>query len=75
VGLYVGNVPLVSPHELWHALVLASTLFGGAGALIMLLAPLVFDSPPAGLSRARPLIGGLIALAAAVFVLEWFVIH
>jgi hypothetical protein len=65
----------VSGHELWHVVVLASTLFGGAGALILVVAPLVFDSPPEGLARARPLVLGLILLAVAVFLAEWLVVH
>jgi hypothetical protein len=65
----------VKAHELWHILVLASTLFGAAGAVLLLLAPLVFGSTPPGLVRARPIIVGLVALAAAVFLGEWLVVH
>jgi hypothetical protein len=65
----------VSGHELWHVVVLASTLFGGAAALILLVAPLVFDSPPEGLERAKPLVVGLILLAVGVFLAEWFIVH
>lgn len=62
-------------HELWHVVVLASTLFGGAGALILMVAPMVFDSPPERLARARPLVLGLILLAVGVFLAEWLVVH
>ena len=65
----------MSGHELWHVVVLASTLFGGAAALILLVAPLVFDSPPEGLERAKPLVVGLILLAVGVFLAEWFIVH
>jgi hypothetical protein len=65
----------VSGHEVWHVVVLASTLFGGAGALILVLGPLVFDSPPFGPTRARPLVVGLILLAVGVFLAEWLVVH
>ena len=65
----------MSAHELWHVVVLASTLFGGAGALILLVVPLVFESPPEGLARARPLVLGLILLAVVVFLGEWLVVH
>jgi len=65
----------VSAHELWHVLVLAATLFGGAAALILMVTSLVFDSPPEGLVKARPLVLGLILLAAGVFLAEWLVVH
>jgi hypothetical protein len=65
----------VSTHELWHVLVLGSTLFGGAAALILVVASLVFDSPPEGLVRARPVVVGLILLAAGVLSAEWLVVH
>ena len=41
-----------SMHEVWHIAVLAATLFGAAGAAILLLAPLVFDGCPPGLRQA-----------------------
>ena len=65
----------MSTHELWHVLVLAATLFGGAAALILMVASLVFDSPPEGLVKARPVVLGLILLAAGVFLAEWLVVH
>lgn len=65
----------MSAHELWHVVVLGSTLFGGAGALILVLAPLIFDPPPEGLERARPLVVGGILLAVGVFLAEWLVVH
>jgi ABC-type branched-subunit amino acid transport system permease subunit len=65
----------VSGHEVWHVVVLASTLFGGAGALILVLGPLVFDSPAHRPPWARPLVVGLILLAVGVFLAEWLVVH
>jgi hypothetical protein len=65
----------VRAHELWHVLVLASTLFGAAAAALLLLTPLVFEAPPPGLARARPFLVGAIALAVVVFSTEWLVVH
>jgi hypothetical protein len=65
----------VSGHELWHALVLSTTLFGAAGLAIIVLAPLVFDEPPPGLVRARPLVVGAIAAAVVLLLVEWLAIH
>jgi hypothetical protein len=65
----------VSGHEVWHVVVLASTLFGGAGALILVLGPLVFDSPAYPPARVRPFVVGLILLAVGVFLAEWLVVH
>jgi hypothetical protein len=62
-------------HELWHITILAATLFAAAGAAILLLAPLVFDSPPPGITRFRPAL--LVAIGAAIVLvaLEWTVVH
>lgn len=65
----------MSWHELWHILVLTSTLFGAAGLAIVLLAPLVFDRPPPGLVRARPLVLALIGLAVVLLGVEWYAVH
>ena len=62
-------------HEVWHLIVLGSTLMGAAGLAILLLAPLVFEEPPPGLRRARPLIAGLVALAAILLAAEWLGVH
>jgi hypothetical protein len=62
-------------HELWHAVVLATTLVGGAGLAIVLLAPLVFEAPPPGLTRARPVLLGLIGAAAVLLLVEWRAMH
>ena len=65
----------MSWHEAWHILVLASTLFGAAGLAILVLAPLVFDTPPPGLARARPLVLALIGLAVVLLAMEWLAVH
>jgi hypothetical protein len=65
----------MSWHEVWHVLVLASTLVGAAGAAILLLAPVVFETYPASLRRARPLVVGLIVLGVALLLVEWLVVH
>ena len=62
-------------HELWHVAVLASTLLGAAGALVLVLAPLLFEETPAGLARARPLVVALVGVAAVILVLEWVMVH
>jgi hypothetical protein len=62
-------------HEVWHIVVLAAALFGAAGAAILLLAPLVFEVPPAGLERYRPALLTGIGAAAVLIVLEWTVVH
>jgi hypothetical protein len=62
-------------HEVWHVIVLTSTLVGAAGAGLLALAPLLFGETPAGLAKARPLVVGLVALAAIVLLLEWVAVH
>ena len=46
-----------------------------AGTVILLLAPLVFDSVPPGLERARPFVVGLILGAAVLLAIEWLAVH
>ena len=62
-------------HEIWHVTVLGSTLLGAAGVVLLVLAPLLFEETPAGLAKARPLVIGLVALAAVVLILEWLAVH
>jgi hypothetical protein len=62
-------------HKVWHVAILASSLVALAGVAIVSLAPLVFESPPPGLVRARPVILALAALAVALLVVEWGVLH
>ena len=65
----------MSWHEVWHVLVLASTLVGAASAAILLLAPIVFETYPASLRRARPLVIGLIVLGLVLLIVEWRIVH
>jgi hypothetical protein len=62
-------------HEVWHVVVLASTLLGASAAAILLLSSIVFDAIPAGLRRARPAVLALIVGAAIILLAEWFVVH
>jgi hypothetical protein len=62
-------------HTTWHIVVLSSTLLAAAGLAIVALAPLVFDEPPPGLTKARPWILALIAGAAVLLLVEWLGIH
>lgn len=62
-------------HELWHITVLVVTLIGGAGIALVALAPLVFDSTPPGLRRARPVVLAAAAVAGVLLVIEWTVVH
>ena len=65
----------MSGHDLWHILVLGSTLFAAAGLALLLLAPLVFDELPPGLTRYRPAVMALIGAAAVLVAVEWLGIH
>ena len=65
----------MSAHQTWHVVMLAATLFAAAGLVIVVLAPLVFDSPPPGLARARPAALALAGLAAVLLVAEWTGVH
>lgn len=65
----------MSWHEVWHVLVLGSTLLGTAGGVILLLGSFVFDPYPVGLRRARPLVVALVVLALALLGIEWLVVH
>lgn len=65
----------MNSHDLWHVIVLGSTLFGAAALGIVLLVPLIFDEPPPGLIRFRPFVLGLIALSAALLGVEWTAVH
>lgn len=62
-------------HEVWHIIILAATLFAAAGAAILLLAPLVFDRPPAGMVKYRPALVVAIGAAIVLVILEWTVVH
>lgn len=62
-------------HEVWHVVVLAATLLATGGLVILALAPLVFEAPPPGLMRARPIVLALATLAVLVLLAEWLLIH
>jgi hypothetical protein len=62
-------------HEVWHITILAATLFAAAGGAILLLAPLVFDTPPPGLVRFRPALIAGVGVAIVLIALEWTVVH
>jgi hypothetical protein len=62
-------------HGLWHAAVLGSTLLSVAGLAIVVLAPLIFDFRPPGLSRARPYVLALAVTAAGLLAAEWLFAH
>jgi hypothetical protein len=62
-------------HEAWHVAVLATSLFGGAALAVVALAPLVFETPPEGLVRARPYLLVLGAFAAVLLAAEWLGVH
>ncbi len=62
-------------HELWHVTVLAASLFGVAAVALVALTPLVFDTPPEGLTRARPYLIGFGVLAGLLVGVEWLAVH
>jgi hypothetical protein len=62
-------------HHLWHAVVLGSVLLGAAGVVIVVVAPLLFESPPPGLARARPVVMALAVAAGGLVAVEWLIIH
>ncbi|HYN37050.1 MAG TPA: hypothetical protein VEV82_08765 [Actinomycetota bacterium] len=65
----------MSGHELWHITVLVVTLLAGAALAIVLLAPLVFESTPEGVRRARPFALALGLVAVALLIAEWLGVH
>lgn len=65
----------MSWHEVWHALVLGSTLFAAAGAVILAMAPLFFEAPARGLSGPKMVVLALLLVAVVLLVLEWTVVH
>ena len=65
----------MAAHELWHVAVLASTILAAAGLGVLVLGPLLFEEPSPGLTKARPLVIALVAMATAILVLEWLAVH
>lgn len=62
-------------HDLWHLVVLGSTLFGAAGLAVLALSSLVFEEPPPGMSVWRPVVLVLVGVAAALLAVEWLAVH
>lgn len=62
-------------HQIWHLVVLGSTLFAAAAGAVLVLAPLAFDRSPPELARRRPLLLGLIGLSALLLIGEWLFAH
>jgi hypothetical protein len=65
----------MSLEDVFDVILLVAILLGGAAAGLLVLAPFVFESMPGGLKRSRPLLLSLVALAVALFLVEWLVIH
>ena len=65
----------MAAHEVWHVLVLVTVLAGAGAAVLLVLAPLLFEAPPPGLTRARPLLVAVIAVAVTLLVVEWLAVH
>ena len=60
-------------HELLHIGILASTLLGAAGLVLLVLWPLFADQPlPAA---TKVVLGALIGLGAVMFLVEWRFVH
>ena len=60
-------------HELLHIGILASTLLGAAGLVLLVLWPLFGEQP---LPRpTRVALGALIGLGAVMFLVEWRFVH
>jgi hypothetical protein len=60
-------------HKLLHIAVLSSTIMGAAGLALLALWPVIFDTPPAPVTRSILLASVL--LAGVLLLLEWRVVH
>lgn len=60
---------------MWHVTVLAVTLVAAAALAVLALAPLVFETVPAGIKKARPWVLAAAVLAVALLVVEWRGVH
>jgi phosphatidylserine synthase len=65
----------VSLEDVWDAIVWVLSLFAAGGLAILMLSPLVFETPQSLLSRARTGILLLVTLAVLALLAEWFVLH
>jgi hypothetical protein len=55
--------------------VLAAAVLGAGTALLLALSPLIFESPPPSLTRARRAVGVGIGGAILLVLAEWLVVH
>ncbi len=60
-------------HEALHVAILTSTLLGAAGLVLLVSWPLLADQPLPGPTRA--LLFTLIGVGAALFLVEWRLVH
>ena len=60
-------------HEALHVAILVATIAGVAGLALLLLWPLVVESPLS--PRTRTALVALVVLAGVLFLLEWQVVH
>ena len=65
----------MSGHEAWHVVLLAFSLAAMAGILVIVMAPLLFETQPRGMARAKPFVVGLAAVAGLLYLWEWVVTH
>jgi hypothetical protein len=65
----------LSWHHAWHVAVLGVTLVAAAGAIIVLLGPILFDAGATATRRARPLVWALVVLAMILVGAEWLLVH
>lgn len=56
-------------------MVLGTTLLGAGGLAVLVLVPVVFEEPPPGLERVKPIVAVLIGVAVVLFVAEWLGVH
>lgn len=60
-------------HEVLHLAILVSTLLGGAGLVLLLVWPLMSQSPLPGATKWA--LAALVALAALLLLVEWRLVH
>jgi hypothetical protein len=61
-------------HQVWHILVLAAALLGGASLVILLLGPLLSEAFTDD-GRSRRVCRALVAAGIVMVVTEWWLIH
>jgi hypothetical protein len=60
-------------HEVLHVAILVAAIAGVASLALLILWPLVVEGPLP--PRTRTLLGAIVLVAAALFLLEWRVVH